>query len=504
CSMIMEELQKALSEKGITVKTLPEKGRCLFSTRDFSPGDVILSEEPYVSVPNRTSTESRCDCCFASSKLRRCSVCQVVRYCGSTCQKSDWKLHRLECQALARLGKDRLKYLTPSIRLMVKLYLKRKLQTEKMILCSAVDNYNLVEALVSRILMNLNISEVNEKQLVLYAQMANLVNLILQWPDITVKEIAEMFSKLACNAHTICDSELRPLGTGLYPVTSIINHSCFSNSVLVFEGKMAVIRAVQRIPKGTEVIYAVSSLLDFKEVFISYIETAGSTMTRQKALKEQYYFTCTCPRCIKVGQYDDIQESATLEGYKCKDNGCNGFLLRNSDNNSFICQQCGLTRDKEDLKKITGEVNLLSEKASMLLSSGRILRCSAEIYISMELHRWEEALAYCRWTIPVYQRVYPEIHPSLGLQYYTCGKLEWSRFSRCPVLFPLIVVRDDSVYDTLRLLLGKTEDAVQSLAKAVNILRITHGTNTPFMRELFMKLEEASAEASYKLSSKDD
>ncbi|KAK3019765.1 hypothetical protein RJ639_003752 [Escallonia herrerae] len=346
----MEELQRALSEKG----------------------DVILSEEPYVSVPNRTSTDSRCDCCFTSSKLRRCSVCQVVRYCGSTCQvssyftypnsaqKSDWKLHSLECQALARLGKDRLKYLTPSIRLMVKLYLKRKLQTEKMILCSAVDNYNLVEALVS------HISEVIEKQLVLYAQMANLVNLILQLPDITVKEIAEMFSKLACNAHTICDSELRPLGTGLYPVTSIINHSCFSNAVLVFEGKMAVIRAVQSIPKGTE-------------VFISYIETAGSTMTRQKALKEQYYFTCTCPRCIKVGQYDDIQESATLEGYRCKDNGCNGFLLCSSDNNSFICQQCGLTRDKEDIKKITGEVNLLSEKASMLLSSGRILRCSDEI-----------------------------------------------------------------------------------------------------------------------------
>ncbi|KAK3032520.1 hypothetical protein RJ639_036435 [Escallonia herrerae] len=432
----MEELQRTLSEKGITVKTLPEKGRCLFSTRDFSPGDVILSEEPYVSVPNRTSTESRCDCCFASSKLRRCSICQVVRYCGSTCQKSDWKLHRLECQALARLGKDRLKYLTPTIRLMVKLYLKRKLQTEKMILCSAVDNYNLVEALVS------HISEVNEKQLVLYAQMANLVNLILQWPDITVKEIAEMFSKLACNAHTICDSELRPLGTGLYPVTSIINHSCFSNSVLVFEGKMAVIRAVQSIPEGTE-------------VFISYIETAGSTMTRQKALKEQYYFTCTCPRCMKVGQYDDIQESATLEGYRCKDNGCNGFLLRSSDNNSFICQQCGLTRDKEDIKKITGEVNLLSEKASMLLSSGHnaeaipmysgIEKLQQKLYhpssvnlmrtretllkILMELHRWEEALAYCRWTIPVYQRVYPEIHPSLGLQYYTCGKLECACFS---------------------------------------------------------------------------
>lgn len=91
--------------------------------------------------------------------------------------------------------------------------------------------------------------------------------------------------QLAANAHTICDSELRPLGTGLYPVISIINHrwvwytfvsffsfssyqfpdsaewfwwgSCLPNSVLVFEGKMAVVRAVQPVPRGSEVRCAI-------------------------------------------------------------------------------------------------------------------------------------------------------------------------------------------------------------------------------------------------------
>lgn len=53
-------------------------------------------------------------------------------------------------------------------------------------------------------------------------------------------------------------------------------------------------------------------------------------------------------------------------------------------------------------------------------------------------------------------------------------------------------------------LLGNTEDAIKSLSKAADILRITHGTNTPFVKELMMKLEEARAKASYKLSSKDD
>lgn len=50
-------------------------------------------------------------------------------------------------------------------------------------------------------------------------------------------------------------------------------------------------------------------------------------------------------------------------------------------------------------------------------------------------------------------------------------------------------------------LLGDTENAIKSLSKAVDILRITHGMNTPFMKELSIKLEEARAEASYMLSS---
>uniref|UniRef100_A0A2N9F3I1 MYND-type domain-containing protein n=1 Tax=Fagus sylvatica TaxID=28930 RepID=A0A2N9F3I1_FAGSY len=350
----MEELQSGLKKQGLTVFTLPEKGRCLLTTRDFYPGEVIISQEPYVCVPNKSPVESRCDGCFSSSNLKKCSACHVVWYCGSTCQKLDWKLHRLECEALSRLDKDRRNFVTPSIRLMVKLYVRRKLQSEKVIPTTATDNYNLVEALVS------HIPDIDEKQLVLYAQMANLVNFILQQPDINIKEIAENFSKFACNAHTICDSELRPLGTGLYPVVSIINHSCSPNSVLVFEGRLAVIRAVQYIPQGAE-------------VFISYIEIAGSTMTRQKALKEQYLFTCMCPRCIKVGQSDDIEESAILEGYRCKGEGCNSFLLRSSDDKGFICQQCGLVRDKDEIRKIASEVKSMSEKALISSSSGSIL-----------------------------------------------------------------------------------------------------------------------------------
>ncbi|GAU45405.1 hypothetical protein TSUD_134220, partial [Trifolium subterraneum] len=420
----MEELHRALENHCLAVSTVQGKGRSLFTSRDFYPGEVIISQEAYVCVP----THKRCDGCFATTNLSKCSRCQVVWYCGIPCQKSEWKLHRLECEALTRLDNLKRKSVTPSIRLMLKLYIRRKLQDEKIIPTTAMDNYKLVEALVA------HMSDIKEEQLVLYAQMANLVHLILQWPEINIKEIAEIFSKFACNAHTICDSELRPLGTGLYPVVSIINHSCLPNSVLVFEGRVASVRALQHVPKGTEVL-------------ISYIETAGSTVTRQKALKEHKIGMLSLANSVKLvlkGQYEDVRENAILEGYRCKTETCDGFLLRTTDGKAFQCQECGLVRDKEEIKQIATEIKLLSEEASKPSSS---------------------------------DRVYPAVHPLLGLQYYTCGKLEWY--------------------------LGDTEEAVRSLTKAVDILRITHGTNTPFVKELLMMLEEARAEALYKLSSKE-
>ncbi|XP_031390525.1 histone-lysine N-methyltransferase ASHR1 isoform X2 [Punica granatum] len=418
----MEDLQEALREGGLTVSALPAKGRSLFTAKDFYPGEVIIRQEPYVFVPNNSASERRCEGCFSSSNLKKCSACRVVWYCGCSCQKSQWKVHQLECRALARLDEDKRKAVTPTIRLMLKLYIRRKLQDEK----------------------------------------------------------------FSCNAHTICDSELRPLGTGLYPVISIINHSCLPNAVLVFEGTAAVVRTVQRISGGSE-------------VSISYIETARSTMTRLKALKEQYFFTCSCPRCDRVGQPADIQESAVLEGYRCKDDNCTGFLLRDSDDRGFRCQQCGLLREKEELKEITNEIRTMSEKAVAATSSAKleeaisiykmIEKLQGELYhpysifllqprekllkMLMEVEDWKEALAYCRITIPIYERIYPTIHPLLGLQYYTCGKLEW--------------------------LLGDSDVALKSLGKAVDILRVTHGTSTPFMKELMMRLEEARAEASYKI-----
>ena len=39
----MEDLQSALGNRGLTVSNVPEKGRCLFTTKDFYPGLLSLA-----------------------------------------------------------------------------------------------------------------------------------------------------------------------------------------------------------------------------------------------------------------------------------------------------------------------------------------------------------------------------------------------------------------------------------------------------------------------------
>ncbi|KAK8965916.1 Histone-lysine N-methyltransferase ASHR1 [Platanthera guangdongensis] len=58
----------------------------------------------------------------------------------------------------------------------------------------------------------------------------------------------------------------------------------------------------------------------------------------------------------------------------------------------------------------------------------------------------------------------------------------------------------DSLSKSSLQILEQTENALKSFTEAAEILRITHGISTPFMKELFSKLEEARAEHYYKRS----
>ena len=154
------------------------------------------------------------------------------------------------------------------------------------------------------------------------------------------KSIALTLARCACNNHTICDDELRPIGedryldmpavlagsvrtaqqhtsfllllilchqlhsaaskprpmsaaraytslvlvcagVGLFPTGALVNHSCTPNAMQSFSQQRIIFRALQPIPAGTEIT-------------ISYIELAATRSERRQQLLDQYYFDIDC------------------------------------------------------------------------------------------------------------------------------------------------------------------------------------------------------------------
>ncbi|KAG0555743.1 hypothetical protein KC19_11G000800 [Ceratodon purpureus] len=467
---------------GLSITFSPSKGRCLLALRPFRRGHLIFQHEPYVATLDAASQASRCDRCFrppSSSPLQRCSACKTVFYCSADCQRREWGHHKFECRILVRLLKEKQRTPTSTMRLVLRLLIKRRLQADKVLSKTALDNYQICEALLT------HMSETGEDLLVMYAQMARIVQQMVSPDEVNVKEVTQTICRFACNAHTICDEEVRPLGTGFYPVISIINHSCLPNAVLHFDGNRAAVRAVDDIHEGTEIT-------------ISYVELAASTTTRRKALKDQYYFDCNCIRCSRMDSLAGLREDALLEGYKCINSNCDGALIAEIGRDKISCNVCGCKRDVQEAKIVAMEVELKALEASNLYSAGNLesarrlyveveamqinlfhshsvclLRThDALLKICMEMKDWTAALEYCQSTIPAYERAYPPFFPLLGLQYFTLGKLQW--------------------------LQSYSASAIHSLEKAYSILQVTHGFKSSLLQSLTSTLQEAHAEVAYK------
>lgn len=332
---------------------------------------------------------------------------------------------------------------------------------------------------------NADLSETGEDRLVMYAQMASLVQQMVAPDEVDVKEVTQTICRFACNAHTICDEEVRPVGTGLYPVISIINHSCSPNAVLHFDGKRAAVRALDDIEDETEIT-------------ISYVELAASTTARRKALRDQYYFDCECIRCSRLGSLAGSREDAYLEGYRCVDPKCDGPLIADSGRDMLTCEACGRKRDAQVARIITQKVDSKATEASELYTAGNLERAlrlylevealqtnlwhsksvhllrthDALLKIYMEMEDWTAALKCCQSTIPAYEQAYPPFSPLLGLQYFTLGKLQW--------------------------LLRYSAEAIYSLKKAHTVLQVTHGSKSSLVVSLTSTLEEAHAEIAYR------
>ena len=98
------------------------------------------------------------------------------------------------------------------------------------------------------------------------------------------------------------------LGLGLYQTVVFLNHSCNPNCIAVFNGSTCDLRSIRNIEPG-------------EELCISYTELMRPQSVRQEVLKKQYYFDCTCSRCL-----NEIEQGSEMNGSKCANKKCSNAV----------------------------------------------------------------------------------------------------------------------------------------------------------------------------------
>ena len=245
--------------------------------------DLFSSLIPYVHILS-SSSKSSCSQCFHSNEdLKRCSKCHRVSYCSISCQRKDWIYHKHECSLLDQFTDE-----YDLTRLFLRFILRYKTDQgiENSSTKRSVNDLQMHEDAIRRDQRRLRTFQLISERL----KQWNLLDQI----DSTI--VFELFCRLVINTLTIHEPiDLKPIGYGLYLDATIYNHSCFPTCHTLFNGIRLTIRTIGEQSND--------------EWTINYIDLLEPYSIRQEFLRENYYFTCQCKRCLN----NNPQEIILLE-----------------------------------------------------------------------------------------------------------------------------------------------------------------------------------------------
>ncbi|KAK3393997.1 hypothetical protein B0H63DRAFT_31762 [Podospora didyma] len=271
------------------------RGRCLRATRAFRAGEIIETyPKPLLALPAARASRTTCHYClrytskrgrYASVKLKACTGCDQVMYCGQACQKAHWKtVHRSECTMFQHIKSTVGKEMPTPVRALAQVLVLLK-KGDPATVAAFGDNGSLAS--------NIEAFKANEKRWEdiqlqsVGAAMYALPGLTSPTPTAAAAEWAERAMRALCMIHTNSFDRLDPdqgmTGVFLDPRLAMINHSCIPNAFVDFQERTGVLKAQVDIKAGDE-------------IEISYIDFTYPKTLRQECLS-MYHFQCRCPRC---------------------------------------------------------------------------------------------------------------------------------------------------------------------------------------------------------------
>lgn len=356
-----------------------DQGRYLLTNKCVSYGRLLLAEEPYVCVLAPDKRDQYCYHCFG--KLHSCGIgcsnCTQILYCSESCRTANHDTHTYECNGfLDYQEKIGVAYTVALIMFKIKfdlstiLIYNRKSAEKKSLdevlqvspadwpdmvfkndyasvlsLMDHAEDYDYDEimglALTAAYLMigfldhfaGSNEILKDEKQQLTTGSV--ILRHLMQLQTNLISILDQDFQNLTSVGHSLSNIKERPVGVGIYPTISLLNHSCSPNILSVFHRNRFLARAAKSLDCGTEINYCYGPSV-----------TRMSKKDRQKRLQEQYFFLCECECCTSGKE----NESRAL---LCP--SCTGPIIYNQDM-THKCLKC----HKENIIDARNSIKTLS------------------------------------------------------------------------------------------------------------------------------------------------
>jgi SET and MYND domain-containing protein len=145
--------------------------------------------------------------------------------CDMNCQRSDWKQHKEECKIIPELLKcDLLQEnieLLSDIRLLITVTQSCKTITN----CHIDNSISICGTSHINKLTNGNLKNNNN----IIIDIIKNINIL---KDIPIEYIIQLLNQFTCNNFGIMNNLLQCIGSGIYPCSALLNHSCNPNCIL--------------------------------------------------------------------------------------------------------------------------------------------------------------------------------------------------------------------------------------------------------------------------------
>ncbi|KZF23795.1 SET domain-containing protein [Xylona heveae TC161] len=302
-----------------------DAGIGLFAAEPISPGQEVLSiRRPLIEVVETSRLKDTCSNCFAwvpkspinsrgsrleGVKLKQCTGCRTVAYCGKACQTESWKTrHKYECKLFAKVFPN---IFPTALRAVLQLLLLREKgawsETEWQSVLRLQDHVD-----------DFRRAGKSWQSIALMSKGAH----VYSGTSLREDHVQALLGRVLTNSLTLVTPTYDPVGICLDPLAASSNHSCEYNTVVTFDGPQVSMRSLRDIPKD-------------EEITISYIDCTNSISIRQSELSKRYFFTCNCPKCTSgPTQREDVFLNTEISRSEAEAAEAEGFSLLEDANQS--------------------------------------------------------------------------------------------------------------------------------------------------------------------------